>query len=171
MVLVTGHRRENFDGGLEQVCMALRTLADRGDIEIIYPVHLNPRVQEMARKVLADHPRIHLIEPLDYQHFVALMRHAYLIVTDSGGIQEEAPSFGAPVLVTRDTTERPEAVTAGTAKLVGVNMAGLIAAASELLDNQSAYAAMAQAKNPFGDGKASERIVSRLTGVAAPTQP
>ncbi len=162
MVLVTGHRRENFDGGLEQVCLALRVLADRGDIQIVYPVHLNPRVQDMAKKVLANHPRIHLIEPLDYEFFVALMRRAYLIVTDSGGIQEEAPSLGKPVLVTRDTTERPEAVTAGTAKVVGTDMTRLVAAVTELLDNQEAYSAMAQAKNPFGDGKAAERILQSL---------
>ncbi len=171
MILVTGHRRENFDGGLEQVCLALRTLADRGDVEIVYPVHLNPRVQEMANKVLANHPRVHLIEPLDYEFFVALMRRAYLIVTDSGGIQEEAPSLGKPVLVTRDTTERPEAMTAGTAKLVGTDMARLIAAATELLDNQEAYAAMAQAINPFGDGRASERILIRLTEKTALSLP
>jgi UDP-N-acetylglucosamine 2-epimerase (non-hydrolysing) len=164
MILVTGHRRENFDGGLERVCRGLRQLAERGDVEIVYPVHLNPNVQSVARTILADHPAIHLIEPLDYIPFVALMRQAYMIVTDSGGIQEEAPSLGKPVLVTRDTTERPEAVQAGTAKLVGTQTDVLLAAASELLDDPAAYARMAQAKNPFGDGKASQRIVQRLKG-------
>lgn len=162
LILVTGHRRENFDGGLEQVCKALRTLADRDDVEIVYPVHLNPHVQEAANKTLSNNPRVHLIAPLDYEHFVALMRLAYIIVTDSGGIQEEGPSLGKPVLVTRDTTERPEAVTAGTARLVGTKTEDLLKAANELLDSRSAYETMAQAKNPFGDGKASERIVARI---------
>lgn len=162
MILVTGHRRENFDGGLERVCRALRQLAERGDVEIVYPVHLNPNVQATARTILAGHPAIHLIEPLDYIPFVALMRQAYMIVTDSGGIQEEAPSLGKPVLVTRDTTERPEAVQAGTAKLVGTRSEVLLVEATALLDDPAAYARMAQAKNPFGDGQASQRIVTRL---------
>jgi UDP-N-acetylglucosamine 2-epimerase len=164
MILVTGHRRENFDGGLERVCRALRQLAERGDVEIVYPVHLNPNVQATARTILADHPAIHLIEPLDYIPFVALMRRAYMIITDSGGIQEEAPSLGKPVLVTRDTTERPEAVQAGTAKLVGTRSEVLLVEATALLDDPAAYARMARAKNPFGDGKASQRIVQRLKG-------
>lgn len=163
LVLVTGHRRENFDGGLEEVCKALRILADRGDVEIVYPVHLNPHVQEAANKILSQHDHVHLIAPLDYEHFVALMRLAHIIVTDSGGIQEEGPSLAKPVLVTRDTTERPEAISAGTAKLVGTKMEDLLAAANELLDNETAYLAMAQAQNPFGDGKASERIVARIS--------
>lgn len=162
VILVTGHRRENFDGGLAKVALALREIADRGDVEIIYPVHLNPQVQATAREILGDHPRIHLIAPLDYAPFVALMRRAYLIVTDSGGVQEEAPTLGKPVLVTRDTTERPEAIAAGTGRLVGTDSAGLIAATSELLDDAAAYQRMAQAKNPFGDGLASARILDRL---------
>ncbi len=162
LILVTGHRRENFDGGLERICRALRQLAERGDVEIVYPVHLNPNVQATARSILADHPAIHLIAPLDYIPFVAVMRQAHMIVTDSGGIQEEAPSLGKPVLVTRDTTERPEAVHAGTTKLVGTRTDVLLAEASVLLDDPAAYARMAQAKNPFGDGRASQRIVKRL---------
>ena len=162
LILVTGHRRENFDGGLERVCVALRKLAERGDVQIIYPVHLNPRVRSVAQTVLANHPAIHLIEPVDYLPFVAAMRRAYLIVTDSGGIQEEAPGLGKPVLVTRDTTERPEAIEAGTARLVGTATESLLESANELLDDAAAYRRMAQAKNPFGDGKASERIIARL---------
>ena len=163
LILVTGHRRENFDGGLERVCIGLRRLAERGDVEIIYPVHLNPRVQTVAHAVLVNHPAIHLIEPMDYLPFVAAMRRAYLIVTDSGGIQEEAPGLGKPVLVTRDTTERPEAIDAGTAKLVGADTGTLVSAANELLDNPEAYSRMARARNPFGDGKAADRIIARLT--------
>ena len=164
LILVTGHRRENFEGGLERVCLALRRIAERGDVEIVYPVHLNPHVRAVAQTVLADHPAIHLVEPVDYLPFVLLMQRAYLIVTDSGGIQEEAPGLGKPVLVTRDTTERPEAIEAGTAKLVGTSTDALIAAVNELLDDASAYRAMARAKNPFGDGKAAERIIARLIG-------
>lgn len=160
MILVTGHRRENFDGGLEQVCRALVRIAERDDIEVVYPVHLNPNVQATAQAVLADSHNIHLIEPQDYLPFIFLMRRANIIVTDSGGIQEEAPGLGKPVLVTRDTTERPEAVDAGTARLIGTSTDALIDAITELLDDPSAYAAMAQAKNPFGDGHASERILN-----------
>jgi UDP-N-acetylglucosamine 2-epimerase len=162
LILVTGHRRENFDGGLEQVCLGLRDLAERGDVEIVYPVHLNPRVQETANAVLKGHRAVHLIEPLEYASFVAMMRRATLIVTDSGGIQEEAPALGKPVLVTRNTTERPEAVHAGTAMLVGTDRAELVGAATKLLDDAAAYAAMAHAENPFGDGRAAPRIVQRL---------
>jgi len=162
LILVTGHRRENFDGGLARVCQALARLAARGDVQIVYPVHLNPQVQATAQAVLKASPAVHLIAPQDYLPFVYLMRRAHLIVTDSGGIQEEAPGLGKPVLVTRDTTERPEAITAGTARLVGTEEDALVAAATELLDDQAAYAAMARAKNPFGDGTAARRIVSRL---------
>ena len=162
VILVTGHRRENFEGGLEQVCLALRELAERDDVEIVYPVHLNPRVQQTVGMVLSGCANVHLIEPLEYAPFVALMRRAYLIVTDSGGIQEEAPALGKPVLVTRDTTERPEALHAGTARLVGTDRQALVAAATELLDDPEAYAAMAHARNPFGDGHAAQRIVKRL---------
>jgi UDP-N-acetylglucosamine 2-epimerase len=162
LILVTGHRRENFDGGLARVCTALARLAARGDVEIVYPVHLNPKVQEPARQVLGASPGVHLIAPQDYLPFVHLMRRAHLIITDSGGIQEEAPGLGKPVLVTRDTTERPEAIAAGTARLVGTDTEAIVAAATELLDDPAAYARMAQAANPFGDGRAAQRIVSRL---------
>jgi UDP-N-acetylglucosamine 2-epimerase (non-hydrolysing) len=162
LILVTGHRRENFDGGLERICTALGRLADRGDIEIVYPVHLNPLVQTTVSKMLTGRSNIHLIEPLDYVPFIALMRMANFIITDSGGIQEEAPGLGIPVLVIRDTTERPEAIVAGTAELVGTSVEGLVRAASRLLDDPGAYALMAHAKNPFGDGKAAGRIVERL---------
>ena len=162
LILVTGHRRENFDGGLERVAAALLRLGDRGDVDIIYPVHLNPNVQAVARSMLAGHPAIRLIPPLDYLPFVTLMRRAELIVTDSGGVQEEAPSLGKPVLVTRDTTERPEAIEAGTVTLVGTNADLLFARASRLLDDRGAYEAMSFAHNPYGDGQAAERIVERL---------
>lgn len=162
LVLVTGHRRENFDGGLERVCTALAALAARSDIEILYPVHLNPRVQATAQAILAGAGNVHLIGPQDYLPFVYLMQRAHLIVTDSGGIQEEAPALGKPVLVTRDTTERPEAIAAGTARLIGTSSEALVAAVNELLDVPGAHAAMAQARNPFGDGKSAPRIISRL---------
>jgi UDP-N-acetylglucosamine 2-epimerase (non-hydrolysing) len=162
MILVTGHRRENFDGGLERVCRALAEIGQRADVEIVYPVHLNPNVQKTAREVLGENASVHLIEPQDYLPFVYLMRRAYMIVTDSGGIQEEAPGLGKPVLVTRDTTERPEAIMAGTARLIGTSSEALIANVTELLDDPDAYAAMAKARNPFGDGKASGRILDRI---------
>jgi UDP-N-acetylglucosamine 2-epimerase (non-hydrolysing) len=162
LILVTGHRRENFDGGLKRVCQALAALSKRDDIEILYPVHLNPNVQTIVASILGDSANVHLIEPQDYRPFVHLMQRAHIIVTDSGGIQEEAPGLGKPVLVTRDTTERPEAVEAGTARLIGTSSESLIAAVTELLDNPASYAAMAQAKNPFGDGKSAPRIIARL---------
>lgn len=162
LILVTGHRRENFSGGLERVCRALATLGERGDVQIVYPVHLNPNVQATANAVLAECPAVHLIPPLDYLPFVYLMRRSFCIITDSGGIQEEAPGLGKPVLVTRDTTERPEAIEAGTARLIGTSSEKLVESATELLDNPDAYSAMAQARNPFGDGKAASRIVARL---------
>lgn len=160
LVLVTGHRRESFGPGFEQICQALRALGEREDIEIVYPVHLNPNVQEPVRRILGACANVHLIEPLDYLPFVYLMSRAYLIVTDSGGIQEEAPSLGKPVLVMRDTTERPEAVEAGTAKLVGTDRGRIVAEATRLLEDAAAYRAMAQAHNPYGDGKAAERIAA-----------
>ena len=138
LILVTGHRRENFDGGLDRVARGLLRLAGRGDVEIIYPVHLNPIVRRVAETVLGLHEAIHLIPPLDYLPFIHLMRRADLIITDSGGVQEEAPSLGRPVIVTRDTTERPEAVEAGTVKLVGTDTALLVAEASRLLDDRAA---------------------------------
>jgi UDP-N-acetylglucosamine 2-epimerase len=168
LILVTGHRRENFDGGLERVAHGLLRLAKRGDVEIVYPVHLNPNVRQVAEKVLGLHDAIHLIAPLDYLPFVHLMRRSDLIITDSGGVQEEAPSLGKPVLVTRDTTERPEAVEAGTVKLVGTDTAALVAEASILLDDRRAYEQMSFAHNPYGDGRAAERIVAALLHTASP---
>ena len=162
LILVTGHRRENFDGGLERVCQALAQIGRRPDVQIVYPVHLNPNVQKTAQAVLGDAAAVHLIEPQDYLPFAWLLRRAHLIITDSGGIQEEAPGLGKPVLVTRDTTERPEAIEAGTARLIGTQSEALIAAATQLLDEPDAYAAMVQARNPFGDGHAAERIARHL---------
>jgi UDP-N-acetylglucosamine 2-epimerase (non-hydrolysing) len=162
MILVTGHRRENLDGGLERTCTALAALSDRDDVEIVYPVHLNPLVREVADRVLGNRNNVHLIPPQDYLPFVQLMRHAAIIVTDSGGIQEEAPGLGKPVLVTRDTTERPEAIEAGTALLVGTEVQPLVDAVTRLLDNPDAYAAMAQARNPFGDGHACQHMLARI---------
>lgn len=162
LILVTGHRRENFGDGFERICQALASLAERKDIQIIYPVHLNPNVQEPVKRILGGLNNIFLIEPLDYLPFVYLMEHSYLIVTDSGGVQEEAPSLGKPVLVMRDTTERPEAVDAGTVDLVGTNVGRIVSAANILLDDSRAYEAMSRAHNPYGDGKAGQRILSRL---------
>lgn len=164
LILVTGHRRENHDGGIASVCRALAQVAARGDVQVIYPVHLNPKVKAAADSELAGVGDVHLIDPLSYLPFVWLMDKCSLVVTDSGGIQEEAPSFGKPVLVTRDTTERPEAVAAGTARLVGTDQAGLVAHVNELLDNNESYAAMAQAHNPYGDGQAAARILASLKG-------
>jgi len=165
LILVTGHRRENFDGGLRRVCETLSRVTQlRSDIEFVYPVHLNPNVQTTTNEILGDCKSVHLIAPQDYLPFVYLMQRAYVIITDSGGIQEEAPGLGKPVLVTRDTTERPEAIDAGTAKLVGTSSEGLLTAIMELLDQPHLYTAMAQARNPFGEGHAAERIVERLVG-------
>ena len=163
LILVTGHRRENFGAGLESVCHALRDLAaSHPRASIVYPAHPNPSVQEPVTRILSDVANIHLIEPLDYLPFVWLMDRSYLILTDSGGVQEEAPSLGKPVLVMRHTTERPEAVEAGTVKLVGTDRALIVTQASRLLDDRTAYDAMARAHNPYGDGKASERISAAL---------
>lgn len=163
IVLVTGHRRENFGMAMERICAALRQIAEAfPGVDVVYPVHPNPNVREPVNRLLAGIPNIHLIEPLDYRTFVHLMARAYLILTDSGGIQEEAPSLGKPVLVMRDTTERPEAIEAGTVKLVGTEVAGLFDAVRELLEDEAAYRHMSQAVNPYGDGKASERIVRVL---------
>ena len=166
LVLVTGHRRENFGPGLERICSALARLARREDVVIVYPVHLNPNVREPVLRLLGNTPRLHLIEPVGYLSFVFLMSRAYLIITDSGGIQEEAPSLGKPVLVMRDATERPEAVEAGTVRLVGSNTDAIVGACEQLLDDKGIYAAMAEARNPFGDGKASQRIVEEILGEA-----
>ena len=158
LILVTGHRRENFGDGFEQMCGALADLADRGDTQIVYPVHLNPNVQEPVKRVLGDKPGVVLIEPQDYLPFVYLMSRAHLILTDSGGVQEEAPSLGKPVLVMRETTERPEAVEAGTVRLVGTDRGRIVEEATRLLDDQDAYQAMSRAHNPYGDGTAASRI-------------
>jgi UDP-N-acetylglucosamine 2-epimerase (non-hydrolysing) len=162
LILVTGHRRENFGTGFENICQALAELARRGDVEILYPVHLNPNVQEPVRRVLGNVQAVHLIEPQDYLPFVYLMDRSTLLITDSGGVQEEAPSLGKPVLVMRDTTERPEAVDAGTVRLVGTDPAAIVTEASRLLDDPTAYEAMARAHNPYGDGKASSRLLKIL---------
>ncbi len=162
MILVTGHRRENLDGGLERVCRGLLEIARRGDVQVVYPVHLNPNVQTTAQTILGNTPGVHLIPPVDYLPFVRLMQLSYFIVTDSGGIQEEAPGLGKPALVTRDTTERPEAIEAGTARLVGTDGATLVAAATQLLDDASCYERHSKARNPFGDGRAASRIVTSL---------
>lgn len=162
LILVTGHRRENFGSGFESICLALAELARRPDVQIVYPVHLNPNVQEPVRRILGEVGNVHLIPPQDYLPFVYLMGRSYLILTDSGGVQEEAPSLGKPVLVMRDTTERPEAVTAGTVRLVGTDSALIVSEAQRLLDDVVAYDAMSRAHNPYGDGKASARILERL---------
>lgn len=163
MVLVTGHRRESFGGGFERICQALRDIASRyPEAQIVYPVHLNPNVQEPVRRLLADIDNVLLIEPLDYLPFVYLMNRAYLILTDSGGIQEEAPSLGKPVLVMRDTTERPEAIDAGTVKLVGTDADKIVAELDNLLTDHEAYLRMSCAHNPYGDGKACQRILDLL---------
>lgn len=162
LILVTGHRRENFGKGFEQICEAIGTIAARGDVEIIYPVHLNPNVQAPVRRILGGIKGVHLIEPLDYLPFIYLMNRCDFILTDSGGVQEEAPSLGKPVLVMRDTTERPEAIEAGTARLVGTDRGSIVGAANELLDSPRSYRAMSQAHNPYGDGSASDRIFKIL---------
>ncbi len=167
LVLVTGHRRENFGAGFEQICMALKELVEiHNDIEVLYPVHLNPNVQEPVKKILGALNSIHLIEPVDYLPFVYLMNRSYLIITDSGGVQEEAPSLGKPVLVMRDATERPEAVDAGTVILVGTDRRRILSEATRLLSDVDAYISMSHAQNPYGDGKAVERIVNYLESLS-----
>ncbi len=158
MILVTGHRRESFGSGFERICAALVELAKRDDVQIVYPVHLNPNVKGPVEDNLGAIEQIQLIPPQDYLPFVHLMRRADIILTDSGGVQEEAPSLGKPVLVMRDTTERPEAVQAGTVKLVGTDDAMIVSEATTLLDDLTAYESMARAHNPYGDGMASGRI-------------
>ncbi len=164
LILVTAHRRESFGPPFRELCEALRTLVERNpDVSLVYPVHLNPNVQEPVRAILGDVRRVHLVPPVDYGTMVSLLRRAYLVLTDSGGIQEEAPSFGKPVLVMRDTTERPEGVEAGTARLVGTARDRIVGEAERLLNDPTAYAAMARAHNPYGDGRAAERIADVLT--------
>jgi len=163
LILVTGHRRESFGNGFEIICSALAEVARLyPDVQIVYPVHLNPNVREPVQRILKDIDNIFLIEPLEYLPFVYLMMQSHLILTDSGGIQEEAPSLGKPVLVMRDTTERPEAVNAGTVKLVGTNKEVIIREVSALLENKEQYEAMSQAHNPYGDGDACQQIVAKI---------
>lgn len=162
LVLVTGHRRESFGNGMAEICRALNRLAARRDIEIVWPVHPNPNVVGAVKEHLKAHSNIQLVDPVDYLGFTALMLRSYIIITDSGGIQEEAPTLAKPVLVTRNETERPEAISAGTARLVGPSADRIVAAATELLDDAAAYERMAARKNPFGDGKAAVCIVDSL---------
>ncbi|MEO0091163.1 MAG: UDP-N-acetylglucosamine 2-epimerase (non-hydrolyzing) [candidate division WOR-3 bacterium] len=163
IILVTAHRRESFGAPFIRICQALKTIAQRNpDVEIVYPVHPNPNIKDNAHKILGDQARIHLIAPLDYLPFCHLMEKSYLILTDSGGIQEEAPALGKPVLVLRDKTERPEAIKAGTAKLVGTDKEKIVDETERLLYSEEAYNKMAKVKNPFGDGKASQRISAFL---------
>lgn len=165
LILVTGHRRESFGSGFDRICDALARIAKRPDVEIVYPVHLNPQVQGPVYSTLGSSPRIHLIEPLDYLPFVYLMDRSDVVVTDSGGVQEEAPSLGKPVLVMRDNTERPEAVEAGTVRLVGTDVERIVSTVTTLLDDADAYASMSRAQNPYGDGKAAGRIVAEMINV------
>ena len=165
LILVTGHRRENHGDGFERICKALATLAQRDDVQIVYPVHLNPNVQEPVNRNLKGLNNVHLIEPQDYLPFVYLMKQSYLILTDSGGIQEEAPTLGKPVLCMRDTTERPAAVKAGTVRLVGTSDEAIVSETVRLLDDELAYKMMRQANTPYGDGKTSQRIVEAVLGL------
>ena len=163
IILVTGHRRENFGQGFDSICKALYKISKRyPDVQIIYPVHLNPNVNKPVNNFLSDIENIHLIKPLDYLPFVKLMDISYLILTDSGGVQEEAPSLGKPVLVMRDTTERTEAVESGTVKLVGTDQNAIVQAVHRLLTDENIYKEMAKSNNPYGDGHASERILKKL---------
>jgi UDP-N-acetylglucosamine 2-epimerase (non-hydrolysing) len=162
LILVTAHRRENFGQPLENICQALKELAGRGDVEIVYPVHLNPNVQEPVKRILGNVPHVTLLPPLYYLPLVHLQKRSKIILTDSGGIQEEAPAFGVPVLVLREVTERPEGVAAGTLKLVGTEAGNIVREAQRLLDDLSAHAEMAKAVNPFGDGHAAKRIIEAI---------
>ena len=162
LILLTAHRRENFGQPIENICYAIKELASREDVEFVYPVHLNPKVQEPVNRILKSTPHVTLLPPLDYLPMVHLMKHAKIILTDSGGLQEEAPSLGVPVLVLRETTERPEGVEAGTLKLVGTEAGQIVSEVTRLLDDPVAYAEMARAVNPYGDGHAAERIIEAL---------
>jgi len=166
IILVTGHRRENHGQGFINICNALKKIAlDNPEFDIVYPVHLNPNVQKPVKEILSGITNVYLIEPLQYEQFIYLMDRSYFIITDSGGVQEEAPSLGKPVLVMRDTTERPEALEAGTIKLVGTDTKKIIHEAQKLIDDHEAYKQMSQAHNPYGDGKASQRIIDFLKEV------
>lgn len=162
MILVTGHRRENFDGGIQRICTALKALSARRDVQIIYPVHPNPNVRSVVEAEIGTVPNIHLIDPQDYLPFLYLQKQSYLVLTDSGGVQEEAPSLGKPVLVMRENTERPEGIAAGTARLVGTDIEKILANANSLLDDESVYRGMAERHNPYGNGQAASRIVEEL---------
>lgn len=163
LILVTGHRRESFGGGFERICEALALTAKKHpNVQIVYPMHMNPNVREPVNRILNNTDNVFLIEPQQYLPFIYLMNRAYIMLTDSGGIQEEAPSLGKPVLVMRDTTERPEAVSAGTVKLVGTDVKAITSSLSELLDNEESYQSMSFAHNPYGDGKACQRILDVL---------
>jgi len=162
LILVTGHRRENHEGGIERICTALKVLATRGDVQIVYPVHPNPNVRRVVEAQLGGVPNVFLIEPQDYLPFLYLQKQSYLVLTDSGGVQEEAPSLGKPVLVLRDNTERPEGVAAGTARLVGTQVDLILSNANRLLDDPAAYRRMSEQHNPYGDGRASARILEEL---------
>lgn len=162
-VLITGHRRENFGDGFLQICEGIKDLASRyPTVHFVYPVHLNPNVQQPVKEILDGLDNVHLVEPLDYEPFVFLLKHSHIVLTDSGGIQEEAPSLGKPVLVMRDVTERPEAIDAGTVRLVGANRQRIVENICELLDNEESYRSMSRAHNPYGDGKACARIIEVL---------
>jgi UDP-N-acetylglucosamine 2-epimerase len=162
LILVTAHRRESFGEGFDRICVALRRLAERPDVQILYPVHRNPNVIDPVYRNLRDNPNIHLIEPLDYVSFVDIMRRAYFLITDSGGVQEEGPSLGKPILVLREKTERPEAVSAGTVRLTGTDENRIVKEATALLDDEEKYLAMARVHNPYGDGRASRRIADAI---------
>ena len=166
IVAVTSHRRENFGGGMEAIARSIADIAARPDVSVIFPVHPNPNVRPVMDAVLGNLPNVAMIEPLDYPHFVRLLDLCHLVLTDSGGVQEEAPSLGKPVLVMRETTERPEGVQAGTAKLVGADRDRIVREVLALLDDDAAYQAMARAHNPFGDGKAAERIADIIADAA-----
>ena len=164
-ILVTGHRRENFGEGFVAICEALKTIAHNNpEVDIVYPVHLNPNVQKPVQEILTTTKNIHLIDPLQYESFIYMMSKAYFLITDSGGVQEEAPSLGKPVLVMRDTTERPEAIEAGTVKLVGTDKNKIVKEAQKLLDDRVEYEKMSRAYNPYGDGKACEKIIQFIKG-------
>ena len=162
-VLITGHRRENFGVGIRQICEALQELANQfGDLQFVYPLHMNPNIREPVVNLLKDIPNIHLIEPLDYEPFIYLLKHSHIVLTDSGGIQEEAPSLGKPVLVMRDVTERPEAIASGTVELVGTNKRNIVNGVSGLIKDEAHHRKMSRSQNPYGDGNACDRIVQTL---------
>lgn len=172
LILVTAHRRENFGEPLQNICAALRTIAaGYPDTHVVYPVHLNPQVRRVVFKALGGSKNITLLDPLEYVHLAQLMKQSYMVLTDSGGLQEEAPGLGKPVLVLREVTERPEGVAAGTVRVVGTEARNIVQAAAHLLDDRAAYERMARAVNPYGDGKASGRIVARLRASEAAPEP